>query len=84
MTLTNEGKHAKGTKSLVVSFVERPKVSQKFEKLAVFCCDNVRHVTGNDKDYLRKSPEWFGRDPRLTKGHYRVYCQPMLPVKLEV
>ena len=44
----------------------------------------VRHVTGNDKDYLRKSPEWFGRNPRLTKGHYRVYCQPMLPVKLEV
>ena len=31
-----------------------------------------------------KSPEWFGRRPRLTKGHYRVYCQPMLPVKLEV
>ena len=26
-----------------------------------------------------KSPEWFGRNPRLTKGHYRVYCQPMLP-----
>ncbi len=47
-----------------------------------FC--TVRHVTGNDKDYLRKSPEWFGRRPRLTKGHYRVYCQPMLPVKLEV
>jgi hypothetical protein len=45
---------------------------------------SVRHVTGNDKDYLRKSPEWFGRRPRLTKGHYRVYCQPMLPVKLEV
>jgi hypothetical protein len=44
----------------------------------------VRHVTGNDKDYLRKSPEWFGRNPRLTKGHYRVYCQPMLAVKLEV
>ena len=40
---------------------------------------SVRHVTGNDKDYLRKSPEWFGRNPRLTKGHYRVYCQPMLP-----
>ena len=39
----------------------------------------VRHVTGNDKDYLRKSPEWFGRNPRLTKGHYRVYCQPILP-----
>ncbi len=45
---------------------------------------SVRHVTGNDKDYLRRSPEWFGRNPRLTKGHYRVYCQPMLPVKLEV
>ncbi len=26
-----------------------------------------------------KSPEWFGRNPRLTKGQYRVYCQPMLP-----
>ena len=49
-----------------------------------FITGDVRHVTGNDKDYLRTSPEWFGRNPRLTKGHYRVYCQPMLPVKLEV
>jgi hypothetical protein len=39
------------------------------ETVYLFPC--VRHVTGNDKDYLRKSPEWLGRNPRLTKGHYR-------------
>ena len=41
MTLTNEGKHVKGTKSLVVSFVERPEVKKKFEKLAVFYCEKA-------------------------------------------
>ena len=32
----------------------------------------VRHVTGNDKDYLRIIPRVvLVEDPRLTKGHYR-------------
>ena len=32
----------------------------------------VRHVTGNDKDYLRKIPRVvLVEDPRLTKGHCR-------------
>jgi hypothetical protein len=44
----------------------------------------VRHVTGNDKDYLRKSPEWLGRNPRLTKGHYRCTANLCYQVKLEV
>ncbi len=44
----------------------------------------VRHVTGNDKDYLRKIPRGVWQTTALDKGPLQVNCQPMLPVKLEV
>ncbi len=51
----------------ILEFLDRPNFFLFFKSVM----NPVRHVTGNDKDYLRKSPEWFGRNPRLTKGHYR-------------
>ncbi len=43
----------------------------------------VRHVTGNDQDYLGESPEWLFRylhfSKRATIGVRGLYAQPMLP-----
>jgi len=64
---------------IIILFIHPPMTNRVASTLT-----SVRHVTGNDKDYLRKSPEWFGRNPRLTKGHYRCTANLCYQVKLEV
>jgi hypothetical protein len=63
-----------GINVLDLPHTEVVKVAQKCKFFfKVYCVTvPVRHVTGNDKDYLRKIPRvvWY-RNPRLTKGHYR-------------
>ena len=63
MTLKESSKHLTST----VNPNDRFLFAHNFSVFKVMNMEFVRHVTGNDQDYLRESPKWLFRYLRFSK-----------------